>query len=111
MEKENVQIDNVLAHGGFYKTNFIGQNATSAVLKTPVTVMQTAAEGGAWGMAILALYATKKEEPLSAFLKSIFADTEQKIVIADEKEIEKSTRFMNRYRKGLPSEKLISEAF
>lgn len=110
LEKENVKIDSVLAHGGFYKTDFIGQNATSAVLDAPVTVMQTAAEGGAWGMAILALYATENQKSLSEFLENIFADTDKKVVMANEQEKQKCACFMEKYRKGLRAEKLLSES-
>lgn len=111
LEKEDVKIDRVLAHGGFYKTDFIGQNATSAVLKVPVTVMQTAAEGGAWGMAILALYATNNKKPLSEFLNGIFADAEKKVVMASGEELEKCSKFMESYRKGLRAEKAMSEVY
>lgn len=109
LEREEVKIDSVLAHGGFYKTNFIGQNATSAVLKAPVTVMQTAAEGGAWGMAILALYATDSKKTLAEFLETIFADAEKKVVTANEEEMKKCACFMDRYRKGLQAERTMSE--
>ena len=111
LEKEEVQIDSVLAHGGFYKTNFIGQNATSAVLNAPVTVMKTAAEGGAWGMAILALYATNNSKSLSGFMQDVFADADKKVVTASKEEKQKCACFMERYRKGLCAEKTLSEAF
>jgi sugar (pentulose or hexulose) kinase len=109
LKKENVEIDSVLAHGGFYKTDFIGQNATSAVLKAPVTVMKTASEGGAWGMAILALYAIDNSKSLPEFLNGVFANTEKKEVMADKDELEKCERFMSQYRSGLSAEKLMSE--
>ena len=109
LEKEEVKVDSVLAHGGFYKTDFIGQNATSAVLKTPVTVMQTAAEGGAWGMAVLALFATVKDKTLPAFLQAIFADTAKTTVMASDEELKKCASFMENYRKGLQAEKALSE--
>lgn len=111
LEKEGVKIDSVLAHGGFYKTPFVGQNATSAVLKAPVTVMQTASEGGAWGMAILALYSLKKEKSFSEFLDEIFKDAEKQVVMASETEIEKCESFLCRYKKGLKAEKELSEIF
>ena len=111
LEKEEVQIDSVLAHGGFYKTNFIGQNATSAVLNAPVTVMKTAAEGGAWGMAILALYATDNSKSLSTFMQDVFADADKKVVTASNAEKKKCACFMERYRKGLCVEKTLSEEF
>ena len=109
LKEEGVAIDSILAHGGFYKTNFVGQNATSAILGVPVTVMEHAAEGGAWGMAVLALYAILKKGSLPEFLQDIFKDAKQTVVVASEEEKAKCKRFMDAYYKGLPVEKLASE--
>ena len=109
LKREGVEINSVLAHGGFYKTDFVGQNATSAVLETPVTVMENASEGGAWGMAILALYATDNSESLGKFLEKLFADVKKTVVMADENELNKCRAFMKRYRACLGAEKLASE--
>ena len=111
LKREDVEIESVLAHGGFYKTDFVGQNATSAVLETPVTVMQNAGEGGAWGMAILALYATDNSESLGKFLEKLFADVEKTVVMASDSEIAKCREFMKNYRACLGAEKLASESF
>ena len=53
---EHVGIDRMTGHGGLFKTPMIGQQIMSAAVKAPVTVMQTAGEGGAWGIGLLALY-------------------------------------------------------
>ena len=110
LEQEGVRVDSVLAHGGFYKTDFIAQNITSAVLKTPVTVMNTAAEGGAWGMAVLALFSMTSGISLSDFLQEIFLKSEKKVVMASDADIEKCLLFLDRYRNGLQAEKYISES-
>ncbi|MBR5187410.1 MAG: ATPase, partial [Clostridia bacterium] len=111
LKNENVEINSVLAHGGFYKTDFIGQNATSAVLEAPVTVMQNAAEGGAWGMALLALYtAVGKDQTLAEFLNDMFADVRKTGVMASEEELAKCRHFMNLYRKGLKAEQEAAKA-
>lgn len=55
-EEEDVQIDKMLGHGGLFKTERVGQILMANALKTPISVMESAAEGGAWGMALLALY-------------------------------------------------------
>ena len=109
LKREGVEMDRVLAHGGFYKTDFVGQNATSAVLEAPVTVMQNAGEGGAWGMAILALYATDNSESLGKFLEDLFAGVEKTVVMADDAEIAKCRAFMKGYRACLGAEKVASE--
>ena len=106
-----MEINSVLAHGGFYKTDFVGQNATSAVLEAPVTVMQNAAEGGAWGMAMLALYtAVGTEKTLAEFLNEMFADVKKTVVMADEAELQKCKHFMELYRKGLKAEQEAAKA-
>jgi sugar (pentulose or hexulose) kinase len=110
LKTEDVAISSVLAHGGFYKTDFVGQNATSAVLEAPVTVMQNAAEGGAWGMAMLALYtACRSGETLAEFLNTVFADVKKTVVMADEAELAKCKRFMALYRKGLCAEQAAAK--
>lgn len=109
LEKENVRIDGVTAHGGFYKTESIGQNATSAVLNAPVTVMENAGEGGAWGIALLAGYMLFGKGSLPDYLSCIFADTKSKTVTADEEERTKFEAFLERYRSNLSVVKLASE--
>ena len=56
LRKENVKIDRLYGHGGFFKTKEVGQRYAAAALEAPVSVMETAGEGGAWGMALLAGY-------------------------------------------------------
>ena len=64
IKEENVAIDSITAHGGFFKTAGVGQRYLSAALDAPVTVHQTANEGGAWGIALLALYLHEAEADL-----------------------------------------------
>lgn len=106
---EDVKIDRVTAHGGFYKTDFIGQNATSAVLNAPVTVMENAGEGGAWGIALLAGYTLDHSLPLPEYLKGLFQGTKQKTVTADETEKAKCKAFLDNYKKYLPTARFASE--
>src|SRR5512143_514550 len=75
-EQEQVRIDQVLGHGGFFKTKEVGQKIMAAAMNVPVSVMETAGEGGAWGAALLASYMLYKEtkEPLEAYLSNkVFA--------------------------------------
>lgn len=100
---EGVGIDSVTAHGGFYKTEFVGQNATAAVLNAPVTVMKNAGEGGAWGIALLALYAGQKKGTLAEFLDTVFRNTEKVTVTASEAEMRKCAAYLARYKQNLPA--------
>ena len=109
LAEENVRIDSVCGHGGFFKTPFVGQSAMSAAVGAPVTVMETAGEGGAWGIAVLALLTARGSADLEGLLAVIFADTPKTTVSADENERNAFGAFMETYRKGLSVEKLASE--
>lgn len=56
LKEENVSVDSIMGHGGLFKTPVVGQRILAAALNAPVTVMETAGEGGPWGMAVLAAY-------------------------------------------------------
>ncbi len=105
---ENVQIDDICGHGGFFKTPFIGANAMSAALGAPITVMKNAGEGGAWGVSLLALYELCSDTTLDDFLQSIFKDCEKETVVASGEEKKKFQAFLTEYKKGLAVEKLAT---
>lgn len=107
---ESVAVDTVLGHGGYFKTPFVGQNTVSAMMKAPVTVMATAGEGGAWGIALLALYLFRRDRSLGDFLSDIFAGAEKTTVLAEKPEQEKFAAFLARYRAGLDAERLLTES-
>ena len=109
LEKEKVRIDSVFGHGGFFKTPMVGQSAMSAALGAPVTVMQNAGEGGAWGIAVLALFTGIGGGDFEAFLEGIFKDAERTTVSADEKEKRSFSAFLEKYRKGLAAARLMGE--
>ncbi len=110
LKKENVQIDRITAHGGFYKTKGIGQIATSAIFDAPVTVMATAGEGGAWGIALLARYLLHKEEDLPSYLEKTFASCERTTLIAGPDDKAKWEKFFENYKAFLPAEVAASKA-
>ena len=64
VKEEQVQIDKMLGHGGLFLTKGVGQRIMAAAMQTPVFVMETAGEGGAWGIAILASYMQQKAESI-----------------------------------------------
>lgn len=101
LSNENVKIDSVYGHGGFFKTEFVGQSAMSVAVGAPVTVMQNAGEGGAYGMALLALFAYLKESDLSKFLDGVFKNAKKTTVTANEKEITAFNNFIIKYKKAL----------
>ena len=109
LSKEKVSLDGVYGHGGFFKTPFVGQSAMSAALGAPVTVMSNAGEGGAWGIALLALFAYIGANDLEKFLDDVFKDTEKTTVSASEREKQSFANFMVQYKKALAVERLASE--
>lgn len=107
--EEQVKIDTVCGHGGFFKTPTVGQSVMSAAIGAPVTVMENAGEGGAWGIALLALFTYLGGGNLENFLAGIFENTKKTTVFADEKEVKSFRSFMERYKKGLFVETCASE--
>ena len=109
LSRENVRIDTVYGHGGFFKAPVVGQSAMSAAIGAPVTVMSNAGEGGAWGIALLALFAYGGRENLEVFLDGVFHNAQKITVSASESEIKAFNIFMKKYKKGLAVENLAAE--
>ena len=109
LRREDVQIASVCGHGGFFKTPFVGQSAMSAAVGAPVTVMKNAGEGGAWGIAVLALFMQRGGGSLACFLDGIFGNAEKITVAADEAERADFARFMQKYKACLAAAKCTGE--
>jgi sugar (pentulose or hexulose) kinase len=111
-EQEQVKIDQILGHGGFFKTPEVGQKIMAAAMNVPVSVMETAGEGGAWGMALLAAYLLYQEpdEPLEDYLTNkVFAGKEGITIAPDPADVDGFAAFMERYKAGLDIEKTAVE--
>jgi sugar (pentulose or hexulose) kinase len=107
-EQERVKIDKILGHGGFFKTKEVGQKIMAAAMNVPVSVMETAGEGGAWGIALLATYMLRKatNETLEAYLSNkVFAGESGTTIAPDQGDVNGFTAFMERYKKGLMIER------
>ncbi|SNY48398.1 Sugar (pentulose or hexulose) kinase, partial [Orenia metallireducens] len=101
IKEEGVKLDKMLGHGGLFKTKGVAQRLMAAAVNAPVAVMETAGEGGAWGIALLASYCLNKEDdqPLEAFLnENIFADQNESIIEPDAEDVEGFEIFMERYK-------------
>lgn len=104
---EHVAIDSILAHGGLFKTPIVGQKIVAAALNVPISVMSTAGEGGAWGMALLASYMKNKEQSqtLEDFLENkVFKDVEGQEISPEPTDVKGFEVFMERYQGGLAIE-------
>lgn len=111
-DAEQVKVDIISGHGGFFKTEGVGQRIMAAALGTPVSVMETAGEGGAWGMALLAAYMLRKREgeTLEAYLKNrVFAHTKESTLAPMQEDVRGFDAFLQRYKKGLVIEKVAVE--
>ena len=111
-QTEQVPIDKLYGHGGFFKTPGVGQRMLSAAVGAPVSVMETAGEGGPYGMALLCAYMLWKEEgeSLADYLDNkVFAGTEASTLMAEPSDIAGFSVFLSRYRKALPLEKCATE--
>ena len=113
LEQEKVEIDQILGHGGFFKTPIVGQKMMATAMNVPVSVMETAGEGGAWGIALLAAYMLNKEdEPLEAYLnEKVFAGEDATTLAPEPTDVAGFAAFMERYENGLVIEKTAVSAF
>lgn len=112
LKQEGVQLDEMLGHGGLFKTKGVGQSIMAAALNVPVSVMETAGEGGAWGIALLASYMKNKAvgETLEVYLADrVFAGMTSSRIAPDPKNVAGYEEFMKRYVKGLAIERAAGE--
>ncbi len=111
LNEEKVKVDKLYGHGGFFKTKKVGQQIMSAAVGGPVTVMETAGEGGAWGIAVLALYAAQENKPgLAEYLnQTIFGGQEGVTEMASKEETEGFNTFMKTFTDTMPMERAAVE--
>lgn len=106
LENEKVEIDTLMGHGGLFKTELVGQKLMAGAMNTPVAVMETAGEGGAWGIAILAKYAADHtDELLEDYLdKRVFSKYKSSVVQPDGSDVKGFADYMKLYKKALSVE-------
>ena len=108
LKDEGVKLEQILGHGGLFKTPGVMQRILSAAINTPVAVMETASEGGAWGIALLAAYLAdgRKDGRLEDFLNNrIFKSLKGEVIMATEEEVAGFEEFTRHYVAGLEVEK------
>ena len=107
LKQEHVEMDQILGHGGLFKTKGVGQRILAAALDVPVAVMETAGEGGAWGIALLAQYMIKKGEgeTLDQYLnEKVFAGMTGEKMDPVPEDVKGFDEFIRLYTAGLPIE-------
>lgn len=107
LKEEHVAIDKITGHGGLFKTKGVGQKILAAACDAPIAVMETAGEGGAWGMAILANYmAEAKDMTLDTYLEQeVFADAACEVEEPQQEMVLGFEKFMEAYQAGLAVER------
>jgi sugar (pentulose or hexulose) kinase len=109
---EGVELDSMFAHGGLFRTEGVAQRLLAAAIGAPVAVGQTAGEGGAWGMAVLAAYlSAAAEQDLGAYLSQrVFADAELSVIEPDNADLAGFAAYLKRYGAGLAIERAATAA-
>jgi len=114
LRKENVKIDKLYGHGGYFKTVGVGQRILSAATEAPVSVMESAGEGGAYGMALLCAFLLWKigDETLEDFLQyKVFKSCSSHELIANADEINGFRHYIDEYKKAISLERLAVEVY
>lgn len=107
LKEEQVKVDRITGHGGYFKTKGVGQRMLAAALGSPISVMETAGEGGAWGIALLASYMVHRtpQQTLADFLDTqVFAGNTGIEVSPTVEDIEGFNAYIENYKRALPVE-------
>ncbi len=110
-KNEYVAIQSIVGHGGFFKTKNVGQRAMAAAIEAPVGVMETAGEGGPYGMALLAAYMDYNEVSLSEFLEEVFSKQNINVLQPDPQDVEDFDHYYQKFKAGLEIELKATQCF
>ena len=112
IKDEHVRVDRITGHGGYFTTPVVGQKMLAAALNSPISVMETAGEGGAWGIALLAAYLIKAEgKNLADYLEDVvFAGNTGTEIAPTDEEVEGFNRYLDNYKACLPIEHAAVES-
>ena len=112
-DEEHVQVDRITGHGGLFKTPGVGQRVLAAALNSPISVMETAGEGGAWGIALLAAFVVnnRKGQSLPEWLNDcVFLGNAGTEIAPLREDVEGFNKYIETYKRGLAIEKAAVEA-
>ena len=112
LAQEEVKIDSLTGHGGLFKTPVVGQKYMAAACNAPVTCMETAGEGGPYGMALLTAFMAKKNgESLEEYLnREVFASAKSTTMMPDAADVAGFSAYVAQYKAGLAAERAAVEA-
>ncbi len=104
---EHIKVDKITGHGGLFKTKGVGQRILAAALNSPISVMETAGEGGPWGMAILGSYLVNNTANLSLpeFLdEKVFTGNQGTEIAPTPEDVAGFNAYIKKYNRCLPIE-------
>ncbi len=106
-DKEGVEVDEIRGHGGFFKASEVGQRIMAAATDTPISILETAGEGGAWGIALLSAFMVREDSDVDfpRFLEKVFAGSMNDAVKPEPADVEGFETFFKRYHQGLEIER------
>ena len=107
LKEEKIRVDRITGHGGLFKTKGVGQRVLAAAINSPISVMETAGEGGAWGIALLAAYLVNNPDKLSLadYLEEVvFAGNTGVEITPDKEDVAGFERYIENYKRGLAIE-------
>ena len=107
LKEEMIRVDRITGHGGLFKTKGVGQRVLAAAINSPISVMETAGEGGAWGIALLAAYAVNNTDGLSLadYLENVvFAGNTGVEIVPTAEDVAGFERYIENYKRCLPIE-------
>ncbi len=110
--EEKIRVDRITGHGGLFRTKGVGQRILAAAINSPISVMETAGEGGAWGIALLASYLVNNEkgQPLAEFLdEHVFAGDAGVEISPLPEDVEGFDKYIENYKACLPVEEAAVE--
>lgn len=110
---EHVKVDRITGHGGLFKTAGVGQRVLAAAINSPISVMQTAGEGGAWGIALLADYLVNNTQKLTLadYLESaVFNGNTGTEIAPDANDVAGFNAYIENYKSGLAIEQAATIA-
>jgi sugar (pentulose or hexulose) kinase len=111
-KEEQIKVDRITGHGGYFKTAGVGQRMLAAALNSPISVMETAGEGGAWGIALLASFVVNNPDKLNLadYLENVvFAGNTGVSIAPTPEDVEGFERYIENYKRCLPIEQAAVE--
>lgn len=111
-KQEKVKVDRITGHGGLFKTKGVGQRVLAAAIDSPISVMETAGEGGAWGIALLASFLVNNTagQTLADFLEEkVFAGNAGVEIAPTAEDVAGFNAYIENYKAGLPIEETATK--